>query len=329
HVMTAANRATELVKQILAFSRQSKRERTPLKLAAIVNETLNLLRSSLPSSIEILCNIKSDSASILADPTQMHQVLMNLCTNAAHAMRAHGGILKVTLRTISVEPDDTPLFRNITEGKYIELSVSDTGHGMERSVLDRIFDPYFTTKEMGEGTGLGLAVTHGIIKGYRGEISVYSEPGKGTTFFVYFPVIKESTGTVPAAEPDLPIQIGNERILLVDDEEDLVEMEKQMLTKLGYDVVAQTDSLRALELFRENPDSFDLVITDQTMPNLTGVQLTEAIRGIKPGVPIILCTGFSETIDEYNFKSQGISAYMLKPVLKKDMARIIREVLAN
>lgn len=328
-VMISARRAKELVRQILDFSRKNVRERKPTDTAKVLTEGLNLLRSSLPATIVIRSTIEKELKPVLANFTQLHQVIMNLCTNAAHAMKELGGLLDVELKSITIGPEDKRAYKRVGPGEHIRLTVSDSGHGMERSVLDRIFDPYFTMKKTGEGTGMGLAVTHGIVKGYGGEISVYSEPGIGTTFHVFLPVIKENTGEESEIDRNGPIPGGNEHILLVDDEDELVMMTEQMLKKLGYTVTTKTDAVEALHCFRLDPGAFDLVITDQTMPILTGDRLAVEILSIKPGIPIILCTGFSESISEDNYKSIGIGAFLMKPFLKKEIASIIRELLDN
>ncbi|UCH92668.1 MAG: PAS domain S-box protein [Candidatus Aminicenantes bacterium] len=323
-ILTAANRAAELVKQILTFSRRAEKKRTSIYVSNIIKDALSLLRASLPATIEIRQNIQEKSNPILGNPTQIHQVIINICANAAHAMREKGGILEITLK--EVELDSTSVKGKALEpGRYQCLTISDTGRGMTPGIKQRIFEPYFTTKQDGEGTGMGLAVVHGIVKSHQGDITVYSEPGKGTTFHVYLPTAQQKQ--LFKEEPDKPIPMGNERILFVDDEEFLVETGKEMLQKLGYEVDAQPGSIEALEAFRENPHKFDLVITDQTMPNMTGLRLAKELKRIRPDIPIILCTGFSETINEENFSEKGISAFVMKPILKKDIARVIRNIL--
>jgi len=267
-VLKAGRRARDVVKQILAFSRQAEQERKPLEISPIVKEALKLLRASLPATIEIRQNIGTDLGTVLADATQIHQVLMNLCTNAAHAMGERGGILEVNLANVELGSDFTSRYPDIDPGPYLRLTVSDTGHGMHPSIMERIFDPFFTTKELGEGTGMGLAVVHGIVKGYGGTITVFSEPGEGSTFHIYLPLIDREVE--PEARIGEPIPTGNEHILFIDDERAIVDVGKQILERLGYDVVTITSSTAALELFRTQSDKFDLVITDMTMPNMTG-----------------------------------------------------------
>jgi PAS domain S-box-containing protein len=323
-VFSAAQRAGELVKQILAFSRKSEEERRPLYVSHIINEALRMLRSTLPSTIEIRSEIKEKTGLIMASPTQIHQVLVNLCTNAGHAMRENGGILEVSLNEITVDSKKANL-GNLPPGKYVQLTVGDTGEGIDPTVVERIFEPYFTTKKTGEGTGLGLSVVHGIVKGHGGDIVVSSKPGKGTRFLVYFPVTETVVETV--GEPAAAVPRGNEHILLVDDEKSLVEMGKDLLERLGYKVTVRTSSIEALEAFRKTPDRYDLVITDQTMPNMTGIQLTRELMALRPDIPVILCTGFSDLVNKENFKAMGIREFVMKPIVKKDIARIIRDVL--
>jgi CheY-like chemotaxis protein len=323
-VFRAGKRAKDLVQQILAFSRQSEQGRKPVQVKHIINEALKLLRSSLPTTIEVRRDIRSDALA-MADPTQIHQILMNLCTNADHAMREKGGVLEVKLEDVELDADFTAAHPNIKPGAYINLTVSDTGHGIPPGVLERIFDPFFTTKEIGEGTGMGLSVVHGIVGSYGGAITAYSEPGQGSTFKVYLPIIERRKE--PEIRTEESISTGSERILFVDDESVLVDMGKQILESLGYDVITRTSSIEALELFKAQPDRFELVITDMTMPNMTGDDLAQELMHIKPNIPIILCTGFSATIDEQKARAMGIRAFVLKPIVKREIAATIRKVL--
>jgi PAS domain S-box-containing protein len=326
-LLKAGGRARDLVQQILTFSRQSRQERKPLEIKSVVKETLKLLRASLPSSIEIRQEVENHIGKIEADPTQIHQVLMNLCTNAAHAMRKKGGLLKVSLSNVDVDASMAAQYPNMLPGPCVKLSVSDTGHGMSPEVLQRIFDPYFTTKEVNEGTGLGLAMVHGIVESYRGAITVYSEPGRGTTLHIYFPQIDHGGGATDTQKPD-PLPMGrNERILFIDDEHALVDTGQQILKNLGYEVTISTSSVEALELFRKEPERFDLVVTDMTMPGMTGDMLAKELGRIRPDIPIILCTGFSEYITEERAKEMGIRELVLKPLMASDLARIIRRAL--
>jgi two-component system cell cycle sensor histidine kinase/response regulator CckA len=250
---------------------------------------------------------------------------MNLCTNAAHAMREKGGILQVILNEEQLGPDDISRYSGLTPGHYLRLSVRDTGHGISSDIVDRIYDPYFTKKGIGEGTGLGLAVVHGIIEDCGGYITVESEVGKGTTFHVLLPLIRGVSSLTPKTDTYLPR--GEEHILLVDDKKEIIDMTRLMLEKLGYQVTVQTSSIETLEAFRNKPHKYDLVITDMTMPNMTGKDLAKELMNIRPDIPIILCTGFSEEIDERRAKEPGISAFVMKPIIMRDIANTIREVL--
>jgi PAS domain S-box-containing protein len=323
-ILNAATRARDLVKQILAFGRAGKeQQQMPVEISSIVKEALKLLSASLPSSIEIRQDIAKGVA--LADPTQIHQILLNLCTNAAHAM-GDKGILEVKLCHADLNQSDSAGQSNVIlePGHYLKLSVSDTGCGMDAHTLERIFDPYFTTKEVGKGSGLGLAVVHGIVKRQGGTITVQSEPGKGTIFCIYIPAVKAIIDSTVETGQVLPT--GTERILLVDDERSVVEMETAIFQRLGYDVTSATNSLRALEIFRSRPGEFDLIITDYTMPNLTGIDLSKEIRLIQPDIPIILCTGFSEKVTEKSAMDLGVELAM-KPFGMKQIAELVRKVL--
>ena len=326
-VYKAGERATDLVKQILTFSRQSDQKPRPLRISPIIKEVLKLLRASLPTTITIRQDIQSEPDTILGDPIQIHQILMNLCTNAAHAMRGTKGELKVSLVPVEVEPHD-PLISlyDLTPDRYLKLTVSDAGTGMAPEIMDRIFNPFFTTKQLGEGTGMGLAVVHGIIKSCNGAITVESEVGKGTKFHVYIPLLGE-TGEKGEVEAVADITGGKERILFVDDEDVLALLGKEMLAGLGYDVVERTSSLEALKLFQSGPDRFDLVITDMTMPNMTGIELAQEIMRIRPDMPVILCTGFSKAITPEVAKAIGLKDVIMKPIVKRQIAEAIRREL--
>ena len=323
-VLEAGERAKGLINQILTFSRQSEQDFKPLQLKLIVKEALKLIRATLPSTIEIHQDLQSDAA-ILGDQTKIHQVLMNLCTNASHAMLEKGGVLSVSLSEAEIDSSFNVKHFDIKSGSYIKLSVSDTGCGMSASLMEHIFDPFFTTKEKGKGTGMGLSVAHGIVKSHNGTIHVYSEPGEGSVFKVYLPIIEKQLEQKIKAER--PIPTGTEHILFVDDEESLIDMGKQLLVSLGYTVTSRINSLEAFELFKTRPDAFDLVITDLTMPNMTGDELAEQLFAIRSDIPVILCTGFSARITEEKAKSMGISAFILKPLIRKDIAETIRKVL--
>ena len=325
-ILKAANRAKDLVQQILTFSRQSDQERKPIKVQHIIAETLRLLRASIPASIEIVHKIQDDCGPVMGDATQIHQVIMNLCTNAYQAMQDKGGKLELILTEIDIGYEEMIDKIGMQPGKHLRLLVKDEGCGMEPSVLDRIFEPYYTTKEQGKGTGLGLSVIHGIVKNHRGDITVKSTPGKGTIFQVYLPLIEDLDLTAEL-EPTNGVTKGEERILLVDDEEQIVAMERQMLENLGYRVTARTDSQEALKVFAKRPHNFDLVITDMTMPHMTGDQLAQKMLDIEPNIPVILCTGFNELITEEKALAMGIQKFVMKPIVKNDLATTIRSVL--
>ncbi len=325
-VLHAALRAKDLVKQILAFSRQSDHEFKPVRLQSVLKEALILLKASIPKTIDIQTDIDSDCGMVIADPTQLHQIIMNLATNAYHAMENFGGQLNISLKQIEIESKPLDLL-DFIPGNYALLKIMDTGIGIEKEIMDKIFDPYFTTKETGKGTGLGLSVVQGIIKSCHGYIQIFSEPDKGTEVHVYLPIMKKEKRHIsPDLFPESP-RGGSEKILLVDDEEMIIAMEKQMLERLGYQVTTRTGSIEALEAFKANPGNFDLIITDMTMPNMTGIQLANKIKHIRSDIPVIICTGFSNQINEETCKKLGIQGYVMKPVIKREIARTIREVL--
>jgi PAS domain S-box-containing protein len=326
-ILEAGRRAKTLVQQILAFSRKSETEQVPVMLSVIVNEALTMLRSTLPTTIEIRQDFATGADVVLADPTQIHQVMMNLCTNAAHAMHPKGGVLEIGLTEAGSDFEGPEVETPRPDGRWVKLTVSDTGHGMDRWTLERIFDPYFTTKEKGLGTGMGLAVVQGIVRSHEGIITVESQPGAGTRVELCFPKYEgtavqenyQETGVLPG---------GRECILLVDDEAALVQVGRRMLQRLGYIVVARTSSIEALEAFRAQPDRFDLVLTDQTMPDLTGLDLAGKLLSIKPDIPIVLCTGFSETVTPAVAKAFGVRELLMKPLVLRELAEAIRRVLS-
>jgi nitrogen-specific signal transduction histidine kinase/ActR/RegA family two-component response regulator len=324
-VLTAGHRAKDLVQQILTFSRQTELKHTPIRLHLLIKEALGLLRAALPSTIAIQQVIAPYSGAVLADPTQIHQVLLNLCTNAAQAMHETGGVIEVRLEPIDVMIDRTLVCADLKAGPYVRLTVRDTGPGMAPEITERIFEPFFTTKDVGEGTGMGLAVVHGIVTSHGGAITVESAPGQGATFAVYLPRVAEPSTSMVHAEEPLPG--GTERLLLVDDEEMLVHLGQEALTHLGYNVATCTSSLEALEVFRAAPQSFDLVITDYTMPTMTGEVLAQELRRIRPGIPIILCTGFSDTMTAERAQALGIDTLVLKPWRVHDLSLAIRQAL--
>ncbi len=325
HVVKGARRAKDLVNQILTFSRQGEQERKMVEISDVVAEALKLLRASLPSTIEFRESIDTQCGSVLADPTQIHQVLMNLCANAFHAMKEKGGVLEVQLGLVEVDAEFVRLHTNLHQGTHARLAVSDTGQGMDRETSDRIFDPFFTTKDVGEGTGLGLSVVHGIVRSHGGEITVYSEPGVGTTFHVYIP---QSEGEVEEeTAEEKAIETGEERVLFVDDDEEVAQVAGRMLRRLGYDVTVHTSSLEARDTFRHNPGRFDIVITDQTMPKMTGVELAKELLSIRPDLPIILISGFSQMFTAEKVKSVGIREFIMKPIVAAELSQAIRRAL--
>ncbi|WDP91618.1 MAG: PAS domain S-box protein [Desulfobacter sp.] len=324
-VYQGALRAKELIKQILAFSRQDAGDVTLVTMQPIIKEALKLIRASIPATIDISRDISPDCGAVKADPTKIHQIIMNLCTNAYHAMEETGGELKVALDTVTLEGAGL-LTPTMKPGAYNCLTVSDTGIGMDRLVAGKIFDPYFTTKAQGKGTGMGLSVVHGIVSGMGGAIKVHSEPGKGTRFHVYFPVVDTLPGDADAAGPP-PVPGGDERILLVDDEESIIRLVQQVLERLGYHVTAKNSSIDTLKLFQSDPFMFDLVITDLAMPKMPGDRLAIELLAIRPDIPIILNTGFSDQMSSESARKMGIRGLLMKPVIKSDLAKMIRNVL--
>jgi CheY-like chemotaxis protein len=313
NVLKSAVRARELVKQILVFSRKTEHERNPLSLSPIIKETIQLLRASIPTMIDIKVSLTTTSDMVLASPVEVQQIIMNLATNASLAMQEKGGTLGVSLSDVGSEPG------------MIQLVVSDTGTGMTPDVIKRVFDPFFTTREVGKGTGMGLAVVYGIAKDLGGRITVESVPGKGSTFRVFLPVVRTVTDIASEKATDIPK--GKERILFVDDEEILVEWAQITLERLGYTITVTTDGSEALTIFSNDPMAFDLVITDHAMPHLAGHQLAEKLLAIRNDIPIILCTGYSETVSPEKAREAGIREFLLKPLTKQELAFAVRRVL--
>ncbi len=323
-VYAAGERAKDLVKQILTFARQSEEEVKPIQIDIIIKEVLAFIRSSIPASVEIKKQIRSDSF-ILGNGTQVHQILMNLCTNAAHAMEAKGGLLSVNLKEVVIDRQGHLNKLDLTTGDYVEIAISDTGVGIPPEAIGAIFEPYYTTKGVGEGTGMGLALVHSIVESYGGRVTVESTLGEGTTFTIYLPITKKRRKSNPYVARDIPA--GSERILLVDDEEQIVKVNRRMLSNLGYYVISETSSIDALETFRSRPDEFDLVITDMAMPKMTGEILAIELLKIRPEIPIILCTGFSKNMSVEKASEIGIKAFIHKPIVKADLTKTIRKVL--
>ena len=324
-ILNAGSRGKELVNQILTFSRQQEKAYQPVNLGSIVEEALKMLRPLIPSTIDIRSHLKPSLNIIMADPTQIHQIIMNLFTNSSHAMRVNGGNLEIYVEDIDLDQKSSAQYVELQPGPHVVLTVTDTGHGLDKDVIGRIFEPFFTTKKLGDGTGMGLSVVHGIVKGLKGAITVDSEPGQGTTFKLFFPCtngnMKETEGF------NAGMDSGDERIMVVDDELAIVDVTKEMLVSLGYKVDAFNNSLEAFECFKENSDGIDLVITDQTMPSMTGEQLSKMIKQIRPTMPIVMLTGFSEEMTKEKALEMGIEDYIMKPFVKRDLAVSIRQTL--
>ena len=328
-ILQAGSRAKNLVRQILTFSRQTEQERQPLHAHLIIKEAVKLLRASIPSTIEIRQDIDPQCGTIMADPTEVHQIVMNLCTNAYHAMQERGGVLEVILENIPVSAELANVHPRLREGRYARLTVTDTGCGMEPAIVERIFEPYFTTKHLGEGTGMGLALVHGIIESLGGAIIVDSTPDRGSSFAVFLPVLAAKKTSEPAPPELEEIPHGTERILFVDDEEAIVSFHRKLLHNLGYEVTGRTCSREAFKLFQMYPHRFDLVITDQMMPYLTGIEFSRQVKAIRPDIPIILLTGFSHALTPDQLQNASISEIAMKPLLTGELAKIIRRVLKN
>ncbi|MBW1608105.1 MAG: response regulator [Deltaproteobacteria bacterium] len=326
-VLKAADRAKDLIQQILSFSRKGGHDKILLKIQYVIKETLRLLRASLPATIEIRQAIDNACAPVAADPSEIQQILMNLSTNAYQAMEEKGGILEITLSEIIIDSSDVSSNVDLSPGSYLQLTVKDTGHGIETDQIKHIFDPNYRINNQNEGKRTGLGMVYEIVQSYNGVIDVDSEPGRGTTVSVYLPLPHRKSEIVSNASTDARIPTGDETILLVDDEEDVLEMMHLMLERLGYRVFSKTSSIEALEEFHREPEKFDLVITDQTMPKMTGMELIQKLMHIRSDIPIILCTGFNEKITEDNTKRLGIDALISKPVRVKEVALTIREVL--
>jgi len=323
-IMRAGERAKDLVRHILTFSNRSERTKNSMEINPLIKEILKLIRASTPSTINIVETLDPDCGYVFADPTQIHQVLMNLCTNAVQEMENKGGTLTVSLQQTLISAE-TRATADLEPGLYALITIGDTGRGIPNNIKDKIFDPYFTTKPAHKGTGLGLAVALGIIKNHGGSLTFTSQVGKGTTFRILLPLLQ--TRPAPEKPVDQTLPTGNEHILLVDDETAITEVVSDLLQSLGYRITVSNDSPEALALFRRNPGDFDLVITDQTMPGLTGLDLAREIAAIKPALPVILCTGFSRDIDAESARKLGIKGFAMKPVSFGEMARLVRTLL--
>jgi signal transduction histidine kinase/ActR/RegA family two-component response regulator len=324
-IKQAGNRAKDLVSQILAFSRQSSHKRQDLSIAPLVKETCRLLRSTLPTTIDIKVSISDRIDMIHADPGQIQQIVMQLCTNAAQSLENQCGTIEISLRQTETGKAEQHRYHGLKPGFYVVLTIKDTGKGISQETLERIFDPFFTTREVGEGSGMGLAVLHGIITTHEGVIDVSSTLGKGTVFTIFFPRIAE-TKEVEQQNDILPG--GDETILFVDDEEEIVKMRTRMLAHLGYRVLAADTPERALQYFEKEDEQIDLMITDHTMPRMTGIQLADRVsRLLRPGLPIILCSGYSEAVTMEEAKRCGVHRFLAKPVDMQLLARAVREIL--
>ncbi len=324
-IKTASLRATKIIKQLLSFSRKTDQELQPIEITLVIKDALKFLRSTIPTTIDILQNIQATDETILADPTQINQIMMNLLINASQAMEQTGGNLTVNVEKVILDENSAKNYPDLSMGNYVKVMVSDTGPGIASEIIDRIFDPYFTTKELGKGSGMGLAVVHGIVKNHHGAITVDSKPGRGTTFSILFPITTEK----PEIEKDTTdeLLLGSETVLFVDDEKSIVEVVQMMLELLGYKVKTAMAPQEALDQFSADPRHFDLVITDMTMPKMTGVMLSEKIMEIRPDIPVIICTGHSALIDEERAQQLGIGAYVMKPIDMKEISKTIRKVL--
>ncbi len=323
--LRAANRAKDLVKQILSFSRQTDEQRIPVHVGMVVKEVAKFLRASIPATIDIQCHVDGNAGSVLANSVELHQILMNLCTNAVHAIGSQAGSVEIRVRRMAITANQRNAFPDLEPGIFVELSVADTGQGIRPEIMERIFDPYFTTKEKGVGTGLGLAVVHGIVKKSNGTIRVANRSGQGSRFSIYLPQLDFPSAASPSPSP--PPQGGSGRILFVDDEGMIADIGERILKRLGYDVVSRTSPAAALEIFKADPHAFDLVISDQTMPGMTGDALAGELMRINPQIPVILCTGYSQLIDAQKAKEKGIQALVMKPILINEMDDAIRRVL--
>jgi two-component system, cell cycle sensor histidine kinase and response regulator CckA len=326
-VLKSVDRAKALVRQILAFSRKTASEVKALHLHMVIAEALKLLRASLPSTISIRSDIDDTEDVVVADATEIYQIVMNLCTNAAYAMNPTGGIIEVTLKPVDLDWNDVGYYTGIGPGPYVQLSVKDTGMGIPADIIGRIFEPFFTTKEIGKGTGMGLAMVHGIVKSCKGDIKVYSEPGKGAIFHVVLPRSQSETVEMAAVEREAPQ--GTESVLLVDDEAILLDVGEKILRSIGYRVTTTGSAVEALEMFKKNPASFDIVITDQTMPSLTGYELAQQLIAIRADIPVILCTGYSDLVTAESAIGGGIKAFVIKPLNRIAIADTIRQVLGK
>ena len=324
-IKSATLKAAGIAKQLLNFSRKTDQEMKPIGVVTVIKDALKFLRSTIPTTIDIQKHLPDADITILADPIQINQIMMNLCINAFQAMEDTGGIMEIIVETVSLDEEAADSYPDLTAGDYLKITVNDTGPGIDPEIIERIFDPYFTTKEMGKGSGMGLSIVHGIVQNHSGAISVDSKLGKGTTFSLLFPAVDEKPKIEPETINEIPR--GHETILFVDDEKSIADMAQKMLKRLGYKVETSLNPLQALDLFKSQPDEFDLVITDMTMPQMTGAKLSEKLIEIRSNIPVIICTGHSAIIDEEKAKQFGIAGYVMKPVSMSIIAKTIRKVL--
>ena len=325
-IKDASLRAKNIVRQLLDFSRKTDQKLQPIEIASVIKDALKFLRSTIPTTIDLQQHIEEQGETILADATQINQIMLNLCINASQAMELTGGTLTVSVQTVILDDNTIKDYPGLSSGQYVEIMVSDTGPGINPENMDRIFDPYFTTKDVGKGSGMGLAVVQGIVKNHSGAIFVESEPGRGATFSILFPLVEKEASTIATVTKEELLH-GAETILFIDDEIPITKVVKKMLERLGYKVKAITNPVIALELFKSKPDQFDLVVTDMTMPQMTGMKLSEKIMGIRPDIPVIICSGYSSLVNEESAKLLGIAAYVMKPIDSKELSEIIRTVL--
>ncbi|MCP4152845.1 MAG: transporter substrate-binding domain-containing protein [bacterium] len=324
HILKGACRAKELVEQILLFSKQSEKERHPLSMHTLVNEALKLLRPSIPSTIEIRQRLDASCGKVQADATQIHQVIVNLCTNAWQAMETDGGILSIELNRKTVDKITAKLHPKLHEGEYVCLSVIDTGPGIDDGTMERMFEPFFTTKPVDKGTGLGLSVAHGVVRSHEGDILVYSEPGKGAAFHVYLPAIRSEGAAVEKTAP--MVAGGAESVMIVDDEPVIAEMVKLMLEHFGYKADTYQDGIEALKAFKKQPQKYDLLISDLTMPHMTGLDLATQLHKERPELPVVIMTGFGGSLTPATQERYGIIQVMAKPVSVKELAAVVRDI---
>lgn len=325
-IRTASLRAKDVVRQIMSFARQTSAQRKPIQISTIIQESLKLIGTTIPTTIEINRQIRCESELILANPIEINQILMNLCTNSVHAMSDQTGILEVGLEAIALDSNSARQYEDLKPGEFVKLTVKDTGHGIRTNIIDKIFDPYFTTKDVDVGLGMGMAIVYGIVKKHDGAIKINSAVNKGTIVECLFPIIKDA-GELQVVETPKDLPTGTETILFVDDEASLVKMVKQMLERLGYLVTGKVSSIEALKVFQADPAQFDLIITDMAMPRMAGDQLVQKLFKIRSDVPIIICTGHRDRIDKEKAVALGVAAYQMKPYDKKVLANTVRRVL--